>query len=76
MLLGGKVEIKEDVQYAYGFMDKTLSGQRVVGHGGNAPGVCDLMDMYLDLGYTVIVLSNTDTGCLAVREFLLEHPLK
>ena len=76
LLLQGKVAIRENVRYAYGFMDKQLAGQRVVGHGGNAPGVCNLMEVYLDLGYTLIVLSNTDAGCFVVREFLLENPLK
>ena len=74
-LLEGKVAIRENVSYAYGFMDKLIASQRVVGHGGNAPGVCDLMDMYLDSGYTIIVLSNTDQGCLMIRDYILENPL-
>jgi CubicO group peptidase (beta-lactamase class C family) len=75
-LLGGKVAIRANVEYAYGFMDKLIAGQRIVGHGGNAPGVCDLMDIYLDSGYTIIVLSNTDEGCLNIRNYLLENPLR
>ena len=74
-LLKGKVEIRDNVRYAYGFLDKMIAGQRVVGHGGNAPGVCDLMDMYLDHGSTLIVLSNSDNGCLLVRDYLNENPL-
>jgi D-alanyl-D-alanine carboxypeptidase len=35
-----------------------VDGQRVVGHGGGAPGMnCDLR-MYWDSGFTVIVMSN------------------
>jgi formylglycine-generating enzyme required for sulfatase activity len=34
------------------------------------------MDIYLDLGYTVIVLSNSDEGCMSVLEFLREQPLE
>jgi hypothetical protein len=30
--------------------------------------------MYLDSGYTVIVLSNTDQECISVLELLREHP--
>jgi hypothetical protein len=74
-LLKGKVEIRENIQYAYGFLDKLIQGERVVGHGGNAPGVCNLMDTYLDPGYQIIVLSNSDMDCLLLRDFLKDHPL-
>jgi hypothetical protein len=47
-----------------------------VGHSGGFPGICDFMDIYLDLGATVIVLSNTDAGCMAVLDYLQEHPLE
>ena len=73
LLLSGKVEIREGSQYAYGFLDRMIGGQRVVGHGGGAPGVCTSLEMYLDSGYTVIVLSNTDLGCFPVIEFLREN---
>ena len=76
LLLSGKVEIQEGVRNVYSFMDKTIEGQRVVGHGGKAPGVCNFMDVYLDPGYTTIILSNTDGGCLSVREFIRENPLR
>jgi hypothetical protein len=74
LLLTGKVEVREGSRYAYGFFDWTIGGQRVVGHGGGAPGVCTFLEMYLDSGYTAIVLSNTDQGCFAVLECLREHP--
>jgi CubicO group peptidase (beta-lactamase class C family) len=76
LLLAGKVDVSESIKYAYGFLDRTVGGQRVVGHGGGAPGVCTSMEMYLDSGYTVIVLSNTDQGCFPVLEFLREHPFR
>ncbi len=76
LLLAGKVEIRAGSQYAYGFFDRTIRGQRVVGHGGGAPGVCTSMEMYIDSGYTVIVLSNTDQDCFPVLEFLWEHPFE
>jgi hypothetical protein len=74
LLLAGKVELREGSQYAYGFFDRMVGRQRVVGHGGGAPGVCTSMEMYLDSGHTVIVLSNTDLGCFPVLEFLQQHP--
>lgn len=45
-------------KYAYGFQDERVAGRRIVGHGGGAPGMNALLDMYLDDGYTVVVLSN------------------
>ena len=74
LLLAGKVEVRRGITCAYGFFDKTVESQRVVGHTGGAPGVCAFMEMFLDSGYTVIVLSNTDQGCSPVLEFLWEHP--
>jgi hypothetical protein len=75
LLLAGKVEVREGSQYACGFFDMTFGGQREVGHGGGAPGVCTFLEMYLDSGYTVVVLSNTDQGCFPVLELLREHLL-
>ena len=49
------------VQYGYGFhiIDDGKHG-RVIGHGGRALGGDTFALMYVDLGYTVIVLSNYD----------------
>ena len=33
-----------------------------------------MMDMVLDSGYTVMVLSNTDQGCSRVFDFLAQQP--
>jgi CubicO group peptidase (beta-lactamase class C family) len=74
LLLEGKVEVREGRHYAYGFFDRIIRDQRVVGHGGGAPGVCTLMDIFFDSGYTVIVLSNSDQDCFPVLEFLGQHP--
>ncbi len=61
-VLTGKVELAPGApeKYAYGFGDKRINGQRVVGHGGGFPGISSELDMYLDLGYTVAVMSNYD----------------
>jgi D-alanyl-D-alanine carboxypeptidase len=75
-LLGGKVSMGKDTTYAYGFVDRTVEGHRVVGHGGGAPGISSNLDIYLDLGYTVVVLTNTDQGAMlvsgAIRSTLLK----
>jgi CubicO group peptidase (beta-lactamase class C family) len=62
MLLAGKVNIPgpSGSQYAYGFNDQRINGQRIVGHGGGFPGINGQLDMYLDRGYTVAVLANYD----------------
>jgi CubicO group peptidase (beta-lactamase class C family) len=62
IVLTGKVEVGAgpDVQYAYGFQAERVNGTRIVGHGGGFPGINGQLDMYLDLGYTVAVLSNYD----------------
>ena len=61
LILTGKVEtVAPDRKYAYGFMADLTNGTRIAGHGGTSPGANTKLDMYLDIGYTVIVLSNYD----------------
>jgi len=51
-------------------------GHRIIGHNGGAPGISAVLDMYMDLGYTVAVLSNYDmaaeTISRKVRDILLK----
>lgn len=47
-------------KYAYGFEENFVSGHRIVGHGGGAPGMNGMLDVLMDNGYTVIVLANLD----------------
>lgn len=61
LVLEGKVQRDESTKYAYGFEEKRVKGERVVGHGGGFPGVSTQLEMYLDTGYTVVVLANADT---------------
>jgi CubicO group peptidase (beta-lactamase class C family) len=51
-----------DASYAYGFGCHSVGGVRIVGHNGGAPGVGAQLDMYLELGYVVALLSNYDAG--------------
>jgi CubicO group peptidase (beta-lactamase class C family) len=46
--------------YAYGFEDHGEAGPRIVGHGGGAPGMNGILQIYWDKGYTVVVLANVD----------------
>lgn len=73
LLLQGKVELNETIQYAYGLFDQAWNDQRVVSVSGIFPGICSYMGMYLDTGYILIVLSNTDEGCYPVIEFVRDQ---
>ncbi len=46
--------------YGYGFQIFDIDGVRRIGHPGRFAGVNARFDMYPDLGYTVVVLSNYD----------------
>jgi hypothetical protein len=72
LLLAGKVPYNDRVQYACGFLEMMVNGQRVVGHGGGAPGVCSSLHCHVEQGYTVVVLSNSDGDCLAAAEAIRE----
>ncbi|MEJ7805921.1 MAG: serine hydrolase [Telluria sp.] len=55
--------------YGFGFSVQTEgSAGKVVGHSGGFAGVNGNLDIYLDRGYSVIVLSNTDRGASVVAE--------
>jgi CubicO group peptidase (beta-lactamase class C family) len=57
----GKVEAGGPIgKYAYGFGDKIFEGKHIVGHNGGWPGVAANFEMFPELGYTAIVLMNTD----------------
>jgi CubicO group peptidase (beta-lactamase class C family) len=60
-LIEGKVDtMRPKVRYGYGFEDNRPGPERIVGHGGGAPGISAKLDMYWDLGATVVALSNYD----------------
>jgi CubicO group peptidase (beta-lactamase class C family) len=60
MSLTGKVEYAATRKYAYGFANDVVGGQRVAFHDGGANGISTEFDLYRDIGYTIIVLSNYD----------------
>jgi hypothetical protein len=70
----GKVNVpgEEGARYASGFEAETVNGERIVGHGGGFPGINSKLDLYLDGGYSVVVLSNDDMGARPVVERLRE----
>jgi len=65
-----KSEMGPDEGYGYLFQNKTVNGQRIVGHGGGAPGINAVLDIYLDSGYTVAVMANYDQAAGTVARTL------
>jgi CubicO group peptidase (beta-lactamase class C family) len=58
-LLSAKPELNSP-EYGYGFGVDTKN--RIVGHSGGFPGISSNLDMFLDSGYTAIVMSNYGGG--------------
>ena len=48
--------------YGFGFGVNQGSAGKVVGHGGGFSGINSNLDIYLDSGYIVVVMSNIDSG--------------
>lgn len=48
--------------YGYGFSIRKGIGGKVVGHSGGFPGINSNLDIFLDNGYVVAVMSNYDGG--------------
>ncbi|MBN1225040.1 MAG: serine hydrolase [Candidatus Aminicenantes bacterium] len=75
-LKSGKLVSKESLEklwtdylganYGYGFQVEEGPKGKVVGHGGGFPGINGKLDIYLDRGYIVAVLSNYDMGASPV----------
>lgn len=59
-IMEGKAQMGKDLKYAYGFMDQSLNGVRIVGHSGGTLGYGSELDMYPTKGYTVVILTNQD----------------
>lgn len=55
-------------RYGYGFGEKKEGGHRFVGHNGGFPGVRGQLDIGLDDGTTLVILSNLDAQIPAIRE--------
>jgi D-alanyl-D-alanine carboxypeptidase len=59
-----------EVKYGFGFGESFKNNIRIIGHSGGAPGVEGKIDIYPDLGYTVIVLSNYDRASRPITNFI------
>jgi CubicO group peptidase (beta-lactamase class C family) len=57
----GKVDAGGPIgRYGYGFGDKVFGGKHIVGHNGGSAGIAANFEMYLELGYTAVLLMNSD----------------
>jgi D-alanyl-D-alanine carboxypeptidase len=72
LLMKGRIQIADGVQYAYGFFDQIINGNRRVGHGGGFPGICSIFGIFPELDISVIILSNQDYACGEVNDFIME----
>lgn len=54
--------------YGYGFEIKKSAVGKVVGHGGGFPGLNSKLDIFLDNGYIVVVMSNYDQGASPISQ--------
>jgi len=71
LLWSAKPELKSP-DYGYGFgVGKDALG-RTAGHSGGFSGIASVLDIYLDTGWTVVVLSNVDGGMPPVAQKLRE----
>jgi hypothetical protein len=68
----------QNAHYGYDFEIKRYNKTRLIGHGGGWFGISDRMEIYPDLGYTVVILSNYDSDPVAIanklREWLTQSP--
>jgi len=71
LLTTGKVDVPNRGKYAYGFSDRTLAGTRSVGHGGGAPGMNGVLEIWPQTGTVIAVLANMDPpAAQRVAEFI------
>jgi CubicO group peptidase (beta-lactamase class C family) len=59
-------------EYGYGAEMERYNGTTIVGHGGGWLGITNAFEMYPDLGYTVVVLSNYDDDPNSIADRLRE----
>jgi len=71
---GVKPYTEPSSEYGFGFIVTPYNGTRIIGHGGGWVGITNKYDMYPDLGYTVVILTNIDSDpnvlAFRLREWL------
>jgi CubicO group peptidase (beta-lactamase class C family) len=72
VLFSPKPELHGNPGYGFGFGVGSDALGRRVGHSGGFNGISSVLDIYLDSGWTVVVLSNVDGGMPPVAQKLRE----
>lgn len=65
-------EPNRGADYGYGAYIERYNGSRIIWHGGGWKGITNQFDMYPELGYTVVILSNYDDDPAAIANKLRE----
>ena len=72
IVLSSKPEINSPF-YGYGFFIDQSAAGRIAGHGGDGTGISSQFKMYLDLNYSVIVLSNYNVPAASIVEEVIHQ---
>jgi CubicO group peptidase (beta-lactamase class C family) len=56
------------VNFAFGFLEETIRGHRIVGHSGGFPGINSNLDIFWNDGWIVAVMANVDLGAMPVQQ--------
>ena len=66
-----------DEEYGYGFQVRTSEAGKIVGHSGGFPGLSANLDIFLDQGYIIAVMTNHDQSAHSlsakIREMIIEQ---
>jgi D-alanyl-D-alanine carboxypeptidase len=75
LLTTGKVDTPRGDKYAFGFMDNGAgTATHHFGHGGGAPGMNGDLQIFPQIGYVVVVLSNLDPPAASrVSDFIVNR---
>jgi len=66
IVMKGQVDVGGPLgKYGYGFGDREVNGRHVVGHNGGAPGIGASFEIFPELGYTAVVLTNYDPPAMS-----------
>lgn len=61
-----------NAKYGYGFQVRDTNAGKIVGHTGGFPGINSCLDIYIDSGYIVAMLSNYDRGGVELAKKITE----
>lgn len=74
MILSAKPELNSPF-YGYGFFINESPAGRIASHGGDGSGISCQYKMYLDIGYTVIILSNYNVPAANIVDEVIHQML-